>query len=872
MKINRNPLFNAVRSGLSSVLVLGLASTPLAVLAQDDADDEEGVELDRVQVTGSRIKRTDVEGALPVTVIDREMIEMSGESSAADMLRNLTFNSSGSIRPQSGSSAQGVSSVALRGIGSSRSLVLVNGRRLPKSPSTGSTQDLNQIPLGAIERIEVLSDGASAIYGSDAIGGVVNVVLRDDFQGAELMIGAAEIDHTGGDREEGSVVFGASSSTSKLIGGVSWNDRDIIFARDLPWATPGASVFGNSFTTITGGFDNFDWTSFGNGQGCDFPGTGFFTIPNAGAVNGTRCAYDFTLVAADEASTSNKALYINAEHEINNDWSVWANVSGAQSLSFGRYAPVPDSGYYFQPLSASSPNNPTNPASPLHDPIFGPPAEVNWWHRFDALGNRDNDVENLLNDFLIGMTGWVGNAEVDFGVRKTKNKTYDVGRNYLLRSAAAAAIESGAYPLGNPYAAPSAVLNGMKVVISRISNYDQDEVFASVAWDMFELAAGPVQWFVGAEYREEFFNDQYDSLSEAGQVGGSAGNSAGGNRDVTSIYFETLLPFGDNFELSLAGRSDDYNDYGSDFSPKISARWQATDDLVVRASWGEGFRAPGLDLITMLTAFSADTVEDEASCIAQSQDPDCRLQVGAARIANPDLGSEQSDQYSLGFAWAPVDWFNGTIDYYNIAIDDRINFFSAQDLIDREISGDPIPPGLGVTRNPNNNAILNINTGFGNEGDLETSGFDINARFTFDAGPGRMTSNFQYSHILDFSIDGGRDNVEDPGLPEYRAVLSNVFELGDFSFGWNINAIGDQCDIIEDGVCSEGDVGVPTWVTNDVQVNYFAPWDGKITVGAQNASNKMPPIGVGDQGSRQYDFNLYPGYGRIIYARYTQTF
>ena len=255
MKINRNPLSNAVRHGLSSVLVLGLASTPLAVLAQDDADDEEGVELDRVQVTGSRIKRTDVEGALPVTVIDREMIEMSGESSAADMLRNLTFNSTGSQRPQSGSSAQGVSEVALRGIGSSRTLILIDGRRVPKSPSTGSTQDLNQIPLGAIERIEVLTDGASAIYGSDAIGGVINIVTRDDFQGAELMIGGASIEHEGGDREEGSLVFGASSSTSKLIGGVSWNDRDIIFARDLPWNTPGASSFSNLWREVssTGG-------------------------------------------------------------------------------------------------------------------------------------------------------------------------------------------------------------------------------------------------------------------------------------------------------------------------------------------------------------------------------------------------------------------------------------------------------------------------------------------------------------------------------------------------------------------------------------------------------------------------------------------
>ncbi|NND45010.1 MAG: TonB-dependent receptor, partial [Xanthomonadales bacterium] len=322
---------------MRSVLALGLASAPLAVMAQDDADDEEGLELDRVQVTGSRIKRTDVEGALPVTVIDRDMIEMSGESSAAEMLRNLTFNSAGSQRPQSGSSAQGVSEVALRGIGSSRSLVLVNGRRLPKSPSTGSTQDLNQIPLGAIERIEVLSDGASAIYGSDAIGGVVNIVTRDDFQGVELMIGGADTNFTGGDREEGSIVFGASSATTKLIGGISWNDRDIVFQRNLPWNVPGASIYGNSFTTITGGFDNFDWTSYPNGIGCDFPGTGFFTTPNSASPNGTRCAYDFTLVSADEASTSNKSLYLNAEHEINNDWSIWTNASHAQSLSFGRY-------------------------------------------------------------------------------------------------------------------------------------------------------------------------------------------------------------------------------------------------------------------------------------------------------------------------------------------------------------------------------------------------------------------------------------------------------------------------------------------------------------------------------------------------------
>jgi iron complex outermembrane receptor protein len=338
---------------------------------------------------------------------------------------------------------------------------------------------------------------------------------------------------------------------------------------------------------------------------------------------------------------------------------------------------------------------------------------------------------------------------------------------------------------------------------------------------------------------------------------------------VLSYFFETLIPLSDNFELTIAGRSDDYSDYGDDFSPKISGRWQASDTLVVRGSWGEGFRAPGLDLITALTSFSADTVADPPSCLTFGLPPDCREQITAFRIANPSLSSEQSEQYSFGFAWAPNDWFNGTLDFWDIAIDERINFFSSQELINRTNAGRPIPPGLGVTRDAATGAIDFINTGFGNEGDLETSGFDINARFSFDVGAGRFTSNIQYSQVLDYSIDKGVDEVGDPGIPEFRSVISNVYELGDFSFGWNISTIADQCDLLG---CPAGDVGVPTWTQNDVQVNYFTPWDGRITVGAQNVTNKEPPIGVGDAGSRDYDFDLYPGYGRIVYFRYRQTF
>jgi iron complex outermembrane receptor protein len=853
-------------------MAVGLAATPLALLAQDDADEEEGVELDRVQVTGSRIKRADVEGALPVTVIDRDMIEMSGESNAADLLRNLTFNSQGSYRPQSGSDWGGSAFINLRGIGSSRTLVLVDGRRMPMAPLQGAAADLSTVPLGSIERIEILSDGASSVYGSDAIGGVVNIITRKDFQGAELMIGQASVDPEGGDREEGSIVFGASSSTSSLTAGLSWNDRDILFARDLPWYTPGHSTYGNDYTTVNAdGSPNFDFGALNGGCEHGTPGAfHFYPSPNAADGSGQRCAYNFALVSADEASSANKALYMRATHEINNDWTVWSNANYAKTDTFGRYAPVPDSSYWYDaPIPVDSPNNPSNPASGMYDPVTLPvPTEIHWWHRFDALGNRDNYISSELLDMTVGMTGWVGNAELDFGVRRQSSKTYDIGYNYLVIQTAVAFITDGTYDLQFPHENDADTLNAMKATIARVAHFDQNETFASVAWDMFETDSGPIQWVVGAEYREEDYFDQYDSLSEAGAIGGSAGNSSGGPRDVTSAYFETLIPVTDNLEVGVAGRHDDYSDYGSDFSPKVSMRWRATDELVVRASVGEGFNAPSLPITTALDSFSADSVKDPQTCVATGNAPDCSIQISVTRTANPGLQSEQSTQLAFGLAWSPNDWFSGTFDYYDIEIDNRITFFSASTILAREQAGDPIPPGLSVTRG-STGFISNLTAGYGNEGDLETSGFDVNLRATFDLGDGRFTSNLQTSYVNSLSFDGGRDRVEDPGAPAYRAIWSNVYEIGDFGLAWNVNTIGSQCDDIVAGAC----VGhVPTWTTSDIQANYFTPWDSKLTLGARNVTNKQPPIGVGFFDSRDYDFNLYDGYGRTVYARLTQTF
>ncbi len=878
--MKRNPITNAVQKALFTGFIASSAFGTVAFAQDDENVEEQG----KITVTGSRIKRSDIEGAVPVTVITREELELSGESNAADFLRNTTFNSSGSFRPQSGSSIQSVSTLSLRGIGSARSLVLIDGRRIAKAPTSGQAQDLNAIPLGAIERIEILTDGASAIYGSDAIGGVVNIITRTDYQGAEIMLGAQEVSiaANGGEREEGSILFGAASDRSSIIAGISWNDREIIFQRDLPWNVPGGSTFSNNFRAVAAAGN--ETGPFISATSCDFPNTGFYTLnPGAGVAGGERCAYDFTLESADEASIENQSFYVKARHEINDNWELWVNAGVYETKSFGRYAPVPDGSAFSgtgAPLSASSPNNPSNPASPLYDPTnWASPQAVHWRHRFDALGNRDNNITTTNTSFEVGTTGQVGDVEVEFGVTRANSNSVNIGRNYLLRSAAAAAIEDGSYNLADPYNSPAFVLNSLRVTTNRDAKFDQDTMFGSVAFDLFDMANGPVSVYVGAEYRDVKYADRYDSLSEAGQVGGSSGNSAGGGRDVTSIFFEGLVPILDNLEMSLAGRYDDYSDYGDDFSPKVSFRYQPLDNLTLRMSYGEGFRAPTLDVLTQQPSDSADSVNDPQTCVQEGLAPTCTTQVQALVIANPELGSEQSEQFSLGAAYEPFDWLNFTVDYWDIEVSEQIRNIGTQTLINEELRGDPARPGLGCQRDAATGAIILCVRGATNEGLISASGLDLNARVRYEALAGSFAHQIQWSHYLSQKLDNFRELVDDPGLPADRIILNNSYSYGDWQFAYNLNLIGSQSNVVTVNTDDNGNFvsqqktgNTPTWVTHDVQVNYHAPWNGRFTLGVQNAGEKFPPIGLGNVTSRDYDFNLYNGYGRITYFRYTQTF
>lgn len=805
-------------------------------------------QVQSVEVTGSRLKRADIEGALPITTITRAEIQESGATTVAEFMRTTTFASAGNFRPQSGSSAQSMATIDLRGIGSNRTLVLLDGRRLPKAPMSGDTADLNIIPMAAIERIEILTDGASAVYGSDAIGGVVNFITRKDFEGIAVTAGRTTNSQPGGAKNEASAIVGVTSEKVKIIAGVSQTDRGMVYTRQREWGqTPGVSSFGNNI--VTGGL-----RSLGNLKGDPKIGC---TDPNFYlAANGT-CSYNFNAVAADEAETKNQALFFRSEVKINNDWSTYLNSSLSRVESFGRYAPTPAG----LTVKANTPNNPTSTDLAIR-------------HRTAAAGNRDTTTGNNLFDTQIGVQGKLNaNVDLDFGVRSSESKYAELGRNYIVRPILEQYVNSGEYNLYAPNANSPEVLNAIKATIGRDSLYSVKEVYGTASVNnLFALPGGKAGLVVGFEKRRDNYADIYDSLSEAGVIEGSAGNSAAGGRKVDSAFAELVMPIEKKIELGFAVRAEKYSDFGNVLSPKASLRWQPAKNLTLRTSVGTGFAAPSLPVLTQKDSFSAESVFDPRTCIAfggattGTAANNCNIaklvQVDTYTGSNSSLKAENSKQFSVGAVWDATSYLTMKADYYRINIDDKISLIGAQTLIDRSNGDDPrgIPSGLYVTRD-NSGVITRVQQGYANEGTLSTSGLDLQADAMWKHEMGSFKHKLRVSRVLTYKEDDV-DYLGGLGLPKTRVTLGSVWSRDVYSAAWNINVIG------KNGTTA-GRIA-DQYMTHDLQFSFVTPYKGKLSVGAINATAKMPQLVA--YGSRNFNFNLYDSYGRQMYVRYDQRF
>jgi iron complex outermembrane recepter protein len=891
MNFNRNLLSEAVRYGLAAgaVGLVGFASAP--AFAQDESDD--ATSLDRIEVTGSRIKRVDVEGPTPITVISREDLQLSGDLSVADALRSATFNTFGSFTQSSGSSAQSQATISLRGLGSQYTLILLDGRRIAGSPVLGAaSQNLNAIPFSAVERIEILRDGASAIYGSDAVGGVVNIILRKDYEGLEISAGVERPTRGEPNANSASITGGVSSDRGNITFTVDHQERDIMFNRDrangIPGLDPGVGLSPLGFPGTAYLYDSTDGSRSGDflgafadprcpsALGSDplFPNSVLVTTPY-----GTLCYFNFSAVAANEASLRRESMMVNGNFDITDNVSAFARVQGNFSESFGRYAPTPITGP-FPTMSGSNPNN-----------VFDRDALL--LLRFVPGGNRDDTVRDEMIDVLFGFQGsidWFGGSDWEIAAHHNRYTIDSIGKGYLLRSALQPLIDNGSY---NPFGNPLDPRNINAVARSRhtIQKYSETRyagLDGQINFDLFEMANGPVGFAAGFDYRDERFTDDVDDQSAAGNVAGTAGGDAGGERAAYAVFAEAVFPLLSNLNLDVAARYDHYNDFGNSTNPKVSLEFRPFDTLLLRASWGTGFRAPDLSSLYQSPLQSFNNAIDTRGCRDRASAPFTNLPFNPCNSrqyenvsgGNPNLGPEESESWSAGVVFSPIDRLTLSLDYYNITLEDQIASLTLQDILNIEASNCPAGSPFScvdpnVRRSAATGAIQLINAAIQNIAGVETDGIDFEADYSFDTSIGTFSQNLTVSYVMNYDQDETGTGVfleqlDEAFTPDTRAQLMLGWAQGDFSATLIGNLIGDS----EEKTARNGALGtrIPNWTTWDLQGSWSAPWNGKVTIGVRNIADKDPPLDNTLLSGPFYVNSQYDWHGRVPYVRYEQKF
>ncbi|WP_299788142.1 TonB-dependent receptor [uncultured Shewanella sp.] len=869
-------LANSVRFAL----IGGAAATAFAAPTVFAADEESADKVERIEVTGSRIKRSDLEGASPVTTITADDMKVEGNFTVADALRNSNLNSFGSFSERSGSSAQSQATINLRGAGSSRTLVLIDGKRFPGSPTLGgASANLNAIPMAAVERIEILTDGASSTYGSDAIAGVVNIIMKKNFQGLEFNVGGGSREQDGGlTSKEFSVVAGYEMDKGNITFAFDHQDREGISdaARDYT-----AAKINGDYDTAQAYVDTDGWSIYGAtvaapdfseaqaSAQCDALvaeyGSDVFRKVKADVDWGpgsTYCMYAYGNVSYNKASVDRNTVYVDANYEVAEDVEWFGRIMFTQNNSFGRYAPPAAA---WNNMSADNPHNP-----------YG--EETKGYFRWVDIGTRDGNVEDYNQDYLTGLRGTISawnDAAWEFYYHYNKADNKSVGEYYLSYSGLAY-NEANGIDLGS-----EAGVNNMKATTLTQGRAEFHQYNAGINFDAFELPGGEVAHYFGMEYFEQDFAEIYDAQSEAGLIGGSAGNSAAGGREVWAAFYEAALPIVDDVELNIAARYDDYSDFGDNLSPKASVRWQALDNIVVRASYSEAFRAPALDQLYAATTFSADSGIDNPYCQSNGI-ADCPTKQYDTYIsANADLGPETSEYINLGVAWDVFDNFGVKVDYFDLNIDNVISRRTITNVMEGIASGKlETTDTFYVDRAPGVDGklgkALEVGTGYGNGDKLQIKGIDVGLNANFETEIGDFGVNWSNSFVLDYTeeVEGGaaaQDTAGWAGQPDYKSVFTTTYTMNDHRLSWNMNYTSSTYETSEknDAGILVPDGELDSWLIHNISYTYDMGNFGMVMLAVNNLTDEDPVL---SSDGKFEDPDLYNNYGREFRANYTIRF
>jgi iron complex outermembrane receptor protein len=926
--------FSLPKGRFLTALALGLTVTGVHAQTAKPATQDETAGLEELVVTGTAIRGLNAETSLPVQVIKAEDIARTGVTTTEDLFRQITAASAaGSVQTaqSTGNQNGSLSAISLRGLGSGRTLVLINGRRASvygggAADANGNSVDVSTIPLAAIERVEILKDGASALYGSDAIAGVVNFILKSDYQGLEVTGLAGTPTRDGGGTTENFSVIGGLGDLKTDRYNVTLSaffDHDSpILGSSRPFASRYNPQFGNDLTSSFAFPANVILPTHPTGKGSITanPLAGNCGPASINDVNfPAQCRFDNDGDVALQPEQKRYGQNLDARLAVGNNSQLYFQESFAVTDTIQQVQPVP--------LSSGNPLLPGNSYIPFlanllakkyptynykavgATPGFGafllPPTSPYYPTAFAAANGQAGQPLNLIyRDFANGprqtqdvadafrtVLGFKGNAygwDYDAGFLYSESLVHEnLLSGYAEYSEIMPLLDSGVINPFGPTNNPAALAQANADTFTG-QDFDSKTSVTSLngtaSRAFFALPAGNVTGAVGVELRRETFDFNPAAAIQTGNVTGQGGNELpeSAARSVESAFFETNAPLAPGLDVDAAVRWDHYQAIGSTVNPKGSIKWQPEDWVLVRTSAGTGFRAPSLtDLFaSQATSVTANGTRDYVQCATfNANNPACSFQFSTVTGGNPNLKPEKSQNFSFGTVFQPVKNLSIDLDSFWIFLKDEIQVggLPYQTILASAASEAEFASFITRDANGNITAVQQTNA---NLFKTNVSGLDMDLRYAFDLPVGRVSllanGTYYYKYAIQNAdrswttqLDQGIDTVG--FVSRFRYVATAIYDINDFNFSVTQNFQKKYHD--GPGSITSELREVSAYDTVDAQANYNGINHLRLTLGARNIFDKNPPYanyaGSVNNFVGGYDLSYGSPVGRFLYASAT---
>lgn len=905
-----NPIFMKTLVASSIALALSAALTA-PVLAQEQATEqaEQPQAQEKITVTGSRIARREESGA-PIQVVDQEDLQIRGALTLGEILQELPSVGASLNGNGTAGTSHGSSTINLRNLGENRALVLVNGNRWVNGAGTRGFRDfvdLNTIPSAIVQSVEVLQDGATAIYGADAIAGVVNIQTYKDYVGTQAKAYYGQASE--GDRESMNfdLLHGVDIGASNLMVALSYADQEPIYSQDR--ALTRVPLNGLAAGTAQGIFREADLAYlpyYESGGITRDPSVDGSNPDNWRAATGDDQynRWDNNYVVGPLERTAVYAQWVQPFQDVTMRIEAMYN-NRKSDQQFSPAPPVIQGSRGFVIANDARVN-------PFGVEFSGSDFRV--LNFFDEVGPRVNaqDVDTMR--FGIGFDGYVGATWTwDAFASYARNKAEFVSNNQLdldrLALGLRACDTSGIAADVSDLAAGCTPVNLFNPLTAEMADYirfqgrDQNESRQTHARINFsgpiaQLDAGEILVATGLEYRKEEGIDTPDPdisadprINTYRATSSAPRDGTNGEYDLYEAYAEATVPLltdaalAQDLELNLAARFSDYSTFGSTTNSKIGVLWRVNDDVMFRSNWAEGFRAPSI--LELFEGQRATFAPVNDPCSGNTGLPGCQgvpsgyvqadSQEPVTVGGNPDLQPETSDNFNIGMVWTPeaIEGFSVSLDYYDIEVTDTISTFGAQNLVNLCAN---TGRNCGVITRNSSGELVNIVDGPVNLNSTSTSGLDLLANYRFDNQHGRFDMTLNVSYLNEFEeastlADGSERVVDLVGIarsreafPELRSNFQLQWSQDDWSASYSWRHIGDTTETFEGQ-----DYHIGSVVYHSASAGYDFGNGLRAKFGVNNIGDKQPPTSRTNL-NINFDINTYNAIGRFYYTQLTYNF